>query len=203
MNPRTFLSLSLKPWFFSLGTHLLFFLVLIFFGRTHVLDLTSIDLDSLPSPKISIGLNQPPPDEEWQNPQMINKPVPPIPKAQPKPEPAAAGPVGPPSPTGEEGTGTYKSIAQVGQLPRFINQVKPEFPESAKLADITGVVILQVDIDATGAVKKVGLIQGLGYGCDEAAIQALTQSTFAPGYDGGLPVPVKGLTVRYRFKWND
>jgi protein TonB len=66
-----------------------------------------------------------------------------------------------------------------------------------------GVVILQVDIDATGAVKKVDLVQGLGYGCDEAAIDALWRTTFRPALSGDLPVPVHGLRIPYRFELSE
>jgi protein TonB len=98
------------------------------------------------------------------------------------------------------GTGPYRSIAEVSRMPRFINQVKPVFPDAAKRANIEGVVILQVDIDATGAVKMVQLIQGLGYGCDEAAVAAIHESTFSPAYAGDEPVPCR-VTQSYRFKF--
>jgi hypothetical protein len=47
------------------------------------------------------------------------------------------------------------------------------------------VFILQVDIDATGGVKKVDLIQALGYGCDESVRAVFQLSTFAPASAGG------------------
>jgi protein TonB len=86
-------------------------------------------------------------------------------------------------------------------LPNFVTQVKAVYPEAAKRANIEGVVILQVDIDATGAVKMVRLIQGLGYGCDEAALSAAQQSVFSPAYAGDEPVPVR-LRIPYRFKFD-
>ncbi len=79
--------------------------------------------------------------------------------------------------------------------------MKAVYPEAAKRANIEGVVILQVDIDATGAVKMVQLIQGLGYGCDEAALAAAQQSLFAPAYAGDEPVAVR-LRIPYRFKFD-
>lgn len=146
--------------------------------------------------------SQPPEDEEWQKPQTLKRILPPpLPKPLPKPEPQAAPAPGPAGPSGDAETGVYKSIAQVSQLPHFINQVKAQYPEAAKHANIEGVVILQVDIDATGAVKKVDLIQGLGYGCDESALAAVQQSTFTPALAGGEPVPVR-LRIPYRFKFD-
>ena len=143
--------------------------------------------------------SQTPEDEEWQKPQTLKRILPPPPpKPLPKPEPQAAPAQGPAGPSGDAGTGVYKSIAQVSQLPHFINKVKPQYPEAANRANIEGSVILQVDIDATGAVKKVDLIQGLGYGCDEAAVAAMQQSTFTPAYAGTKPVPVR-FRIPYRF----
>ena len=102
--------------------------------------------------------------------------------------------------TESQGAGDFHSTAQVTQLPHFLYQVKADYPETAKRANIEGVVILQVDIDAAGGVKKVGLIQGLGYGCDEAALSAAQRSTFSPALAGGEPVPVR-IRIPYRFKF--
>ena len=201
MRTRTFLSLPFTPWSLSLGIHLTFFLALVFLGRNHLLDLTIIDLDLSSASKISMVQSQPPVDEEWQKPQALKHRLPPPPpKPQPKPEPVTAPAPGTVGPGGDTGTGVYKSIAQVSQLPHFINQVKAQYPEAGKRASIEGVVILQVDIDATGAVKKVDLIQGLGYGCDESALAAVQQSTFTPALAGGEPVPVR-FRIPYRFKF--
>jgi len=62
------------------------------------------------------------------------------------------------------------------------------------------VVILQVDIDATGGVKKVELVQGLGYGCDDSALSAAQKSTFSPAMAGTEPAPVR-IRIPYRFKF--
>jgi TonB family protein len=155
-----------------------------------MVDMTLIDLDMVSEvSKNSAARIQPPENEEWQNPTRIKRFQsfpPPKPKPQLKPEGA--------------GNGEYRSPAQVSQLPHFQNEVKAVYPEAAKRANIEGVVILQVDIDASGAVKKVDLIQGLGYGCDEAAIAAVGRSTFTPAYAADQPVPVR-IRIPYRFKF--
>jgi protein TonB len=171
-------------------------------GRTHVLDLTLVELNLAPS-SLSVVQSQPPLDEEWRYPQTFQRVPPPPPKAIPKPEPPPqAAPIPAAGTSGDQGAGTFRSVAQVSQLPHFTNQVKAQYPEVAKHTGIEGVVILQVDIDATGAVKKVELIQGLGYGCDEAAIAAIQQSTFSPALAGREPVPVR-FRIPYRFKIED
>jgi protein TonB len=138
-----------------------------------------------------------PEDELWQKPFFKHRAVPP-PLIEKKREPSLS--PGPNLTTGN-GTGPYRSLAEVSRLPHFLNQIKAVYPDAAKRANIEGVVILQVDIDATGAVKMVQLVQGLGYGCDEAALAAAQESTFSPAYAGEDPVPVR-LRIPYRFKFD-
>jgi len=182
MRPRTFLSVPMKPWSLSAGIHLSFFVGLLLLGRARTFDLTLINLDTA-SPQTQ-ALQQE--DEEWQKP-MTHRKVP----LSPAPKPTVVPNVS---------TG-FRSIAQVSQLPHFKTEIKAQYPEAAKRANIEGVVILQVDIDATGAVKMVQLIQGLGYGCDEAALAAVQQSSFTPAYAGDEPVPVR-IRIPYRFKFD-
>ena len=188
MRAPTFLSLPLKPWSLSAGIHLVFFAALLLFGRARTVDLSLINLDLSPISSLQAQVRQPE-DEEWQKPMMRKRVLPPqVPL--PKPQPAVV-----------SGNGNgYRSIAQVSQLPRFKSETKAQYPDAAKRANIEGVVILQVDIDATGAVKMVQLVQGLGYGCDEAALQAVQNSTFTPAYAGDQPVPVR-IRLPYRFKF--
>lgn len=160
------------------------------------LNLSILDLSGANSP-ISLA----PPvaeDEVWQKPFFKHRAVP-VKKTEKKPVPPPSPSAGPSDYPGN-GAGPYRSLAEVSRLPRFITQVKAVYPEAAKRANIEGVVILQVDIDATGAVKMVRLIQGLGYGCDEAAMAAAQQSVFSPAYAGDEPVPVR-LRIPYRFKF--
>lgn len=182
MRSRTFLSVPMKPWSLSAGIHLSFFVGLLLLGRARTLDLSLIDLD-MSSPQARTVRQE---DEEWQKP-MTHRKVSRVPVPKPLVEPNV-------------GAG-FRSIAQVSQLPHFQTEVKAQYPEAAKRANIEGVVILQVDIDATGAVKMVQLIQGLGYGCDEAALAAVQQSSFTPAYAGDEPVPVR-IRIPYRFKFD-
>ncbi len=198
MRSRIFLSLPLGPWGVSLMAHLLFFAILLFVGRTQTLDLSVFQLD-LSGANSPVALAAPVPEDElWQKPFFKHHPPPPqFPEKKPVPPPSLS-----PGPSDlGTGSGPYRSIAEVSRLPHFINQVKALYPDAAKRANIEGVVILQVDIDATGAVKMVQLVQGLGYGCDEAALAAAQQSTFSPAYAGEEPVPVR-LRIPYRFKFD-
>jgi len=139
-------------------------------------------------------------EEEWRQPDTFLRMIP-LAQAPPKPVPAAVT-VPIPANNGGDGPVVYESASEVGQLPRFKTQVQALYPETAKRANIEGVVILQVDIDAAGEVKKVVVVQSLGYGCDEAAVAAVQQSSFFPAVTNGQPVPVH-LEIPYRFKFDN
>ena len=57
-------------------------------------------------------------------------------------------------------------------------------------AKVEGEVLLLIEIDETGAVTYVEVLQGLGHGLDEAAAEAARQFTFSPAEDPSGPVPV-------------
>jgi len=208
MRPKghaSFLSLSWRSWSLSLGLHLLAGTTLLFLGRAKALDLTLVNLDLAPSLSLA-PTNPAEQDETWRNPGSTPHPKPVPVQLPPKPAPpAAASSTVPAAATGGEGKEAgFRSIAQVSQLPHFNVQVKADYPEAAKRANIEGTVILQVDIDATGTVKKVEVVQGLGYGCDEAAVEAMQKSNFTPALGAlGEPVPVQHVRIPYRFKIED
>ena len=97
--------------------------------------------------------------------------------------------------------GPVRSVAEVSQLPHFKVQVQAVYPEAAKHSGVEGVVMLQVDLNSEGQVMDVQVIKGIGFGCDEAAVNAMKQSIFTPAYEGLIPVPVR-IKIPYRFKIN-
>ena len=193
VKQHQFLSLGWRPWFLSLGVHLLAVATLLFVARPRLLDLTLVTLDFTP-----VQIQAPPPEKQpediWQYPTLR--------RPRPQPPPPPKEPTPPPAPSAGQGNAAVRSIAQVSQLPRFVTQIKAVYPESAKHSNIEGVVVLQVDIDATGKIMNVEVAQSLGFGCDEAALEALKQSTFTPAYDGTEAVPVR-IRIPYRFKFTD
>ncbi len=93
-------------------------------------------------------------------------------------------------------------LSEATRLPRFINKVIPRYPELAKRAGKEGVVILEAEIGTDGTSRNIKVIQGIGYGCDEAAITALRSSRFFPAYKGNSAVVVK-IQIPYRFKFEE
>jgi protein TonB len=75
---------------------------------------------------------------------------------------------------------------------------KAVYPSQAKANNIQGTVYILAFIDERGNVKKTSLIKGIGYGCDQSAIQAVKSSRFEPGILHGKTVKVQ-LTVPVMF----
>lgn len=75
----------------------------------------------------------------------------------------------------------------------IINE-KAVYPPQAKANNIQGTVYVLAFIDERGYVNKISLIKGIGYGCDQAAMQAVKSTRFEPGILHGMTVKVQ-LTV--------
>ena len=58
-------------------------------------------------------------------------------------------------------------------------------------AGVEGDVIVEVTIDAQGAVIEHRLLQGLGHGIDERVIAVLREWRFRPATKNGVPIPSK------------
>lgn len=71
--------------------------------------------------------------------------------------------------------------------PRPRNVPQPGYTDAARAAAIEGKVRVQLTVDETGHVVSVKLLQGLGYGLDEAALAAARQAEFEPAVRCGRP----------------
>ncbi len=72
--------------------------------------------------------------------------------------------------------------------PQLIYKVEPEFSEEARKAKHQGVVVLAIEVDASGHVRNVHVRQSLGLGLDEKAIEAVSHWRFRPAILDGKPV---------------
>lgn len=85
------------------------------------------------------------------------------------------------------------------EAPEKIVNVPPQYPELARRARLSGVVILEAIIDREGNVKDATVLRGLGLGLDEAAMSAVQQWKYTPTFYNGRPVEVL-LTVTVQFQ---
>lgn len=67
---------------------------------------------------------------------------------------------------------------------------KPKYPDEAKAAHIQGTVVLQVVIDQRGIPTQIGVLSPLGFGLDEAAMDAVAMWRYSPTKLDGKPVDV-------------
>lgn len=77
--------------------------------------------------------------------------------------------------------------------------VEARYPPEALASGIEADVILQVDIDESGKVANVTVLQGAGMGFDEAAVEAVRAFEFEPAEVDGRPAPVR-LEYVYHFR---
>ena len=86
--------------------------------------------------------------------------------------------------------------------PRLVKFVEAEFPASEAKAGRGATVVLQISIDATGAVADVTVQESAGPAFDAPALAAVKQFAFEPAIVDGKPIPVK-ITYRYVFKFEE
>ncbi|MDZ7683052.1 MAG: energy transducer TonB [Fodinibius sp.] len=94
----------------------------------------------------------------------------------------------------------------VEQMPELIGglaglQRSISYPEMARRAGIEGKVTVQFIVTEDGTVENPRVIRGIGGGCDEEAIRAVTQAKFKPGRQRGKAVRVQySLPVVFRLQ---
>lgn len=71
--------------------------------------------------------------------------------------------------------------------PKPRNVPQPVYTDRARAASVEGKVRVELTVDETGRVVNVRVLQGLGYGLDEAAVAAAQSATFEPAVRCGKP----------------
>jgi periplasmic protein TonB len=72
--------------------------------------------------------------------------------------------------------------------PKRLVPVQAKYTREGQLAEIEGLVRVQVTIDESGKVIAARVLSGLGYGLDESALEAAKKCTFEPATLCGRPV---------------
>ncbi len=85
----------------------------------------------------------------------------------------------PPPPPVEEFEVVERMPELIGGLAAIQRAVR--YPASAKEAGIEGRVIVQFIVDEQGRVVDPVVVRGIGAGCDEEAVRAISQVRFRPG----------------------
>jgi TonB family protein len=82
--------------------------------------------------------------------------------------------------------------------PEYKFRVEPLYPVIAKNVKIEGEVVLEATINEQGIPLDIVALTNLGFGLEEAAIEALKRTTFYPAMKDGEMIS-KQVTLRYRF----
>jgi periplasmic protein TonB len=99
---------------------------------------------------------------------------------------------------GGTGGGPFRPGSGI-EAPRLLREVKADYTEDARRRGITGEVVMEIVVARDGSVGDVKILQRLGTGLDERAVQAVRQWRFAPATRKGLPVDVL-VEVAVEFK---
>jgi TonB family protein len=90
------------------------------------------------------------------------------------------------------------------KAPVAVVHVNPIYPEEARQARVSGIVILETVIDRNGVVKDVRVRKPLPFGLSEAAVDAVKQWSFKPGTFKGEAVDVVfNLTINFKLDSDD
>lgn len=82
--------------------------------------------------------------------------------------------------------------------PRLLRFVPADYPPDAARQGLEAEVVLRIDIDATGRVVDVQVVEPAGNGFDELALAACRQFEFAPAQRAGQAIAAR-ILYRYRF----
>jgi protein TonB len=86
----------------------------------------------------------------------------------------------------------------VSQMPVLIGDFRVPYPPAAKKAGVSGGVILELLIDQAGSVRQATVLDGPGFGLNEAALEAARKLKFKPARIEQQSVAVK---IRYAYRF--
>jgi protein TonB len=85
------------------------------------------------------------------------------------------------------------------EKPRVLRKVHPKYPATARRAEKEGLVTLEFTVEVDGKVADIKVVRSMiGFGFDEAAIEAVKKWHFTPAKKGGEAVPIRvRLPIRF------
>ena len=85
--------------------------------------------------------------------------------------------------------------------PKLIHSVRPQYPDLAQMAHLSGIVILEALVDAKGHVESVKVLRSRPI-LDDAAVEAVKQWRYKPLLLNGVPTRFL-LTVTVQFNFTE
>ncbi|MBI3493084.1 MAG: energy transducer TonB [Acidobacteria bacterium] len=90
---------------------------------------------------------------------------------------------------GGTGGGPYRPGSGIDP-PRLLREVKADYTEDARQRGLSGDVVMEIVVRRDGSVGDVKILQGLGGGLNDRAVQAVRQWRFSPAHKQGEAVDV-------------
>lgn len=90
-------------------------------------------------------------------------------------------------------SGVQVAQQKLTRTPQIISQVEPQYSEAARRAHIQGYVRLRIDVGLDGRPSNIRVVQPMGMGLDENAIEAVKRWRFRPALIGDKPVVAPAL----------
>ncbi|MGD0940920.1 MAG: energy transducer TonB [Terracidiphilus sp.] len=91
------------------------------------------------------------------------------------------------------------SIGDSIKAPILVQSAAAEFTDEARRGKHGGVCIVSFVVDRDGKPQDVRIVEKLGYGLDQKAIEAVKRYQFKPAIKDGRPIPVT-LTTEVEFR---
>ena len=83
--------------------------------------------------------------------------------------------------------------------PILVYKIDPDYADEARRSKVSGKVMLRIVVDAKGVTSNIVVVQPLGFGLDERAVEAVKHWRFRPGLKNGNPVAVEAVVeVNFR-----
>ena len=107
---------------------------------------------------------------------------------------------------------TYITLLQEGEKksyrppiadgrPLLLQWVTPRYSNEGRKNKINGVVKVRVEILVDGSIGEIEMVQGLGYGLDEKALEAARALVFLPARQDGRFIPSRqALAIEFNIK---
>ena len=102
-------------------------------------------------------------------------------------------------PGSDPGVGIVYSPGRGIVAPVLVSAPEAEFSDEARRQKYQGVCLISLIVDTHGNPRNPRVVQRLGMGLDEKALEAIGRYRFKPGTKDGRPVPVE-ITVEVDFR---
>ncbi len=171
-----------------------------FNGDVAYADIDVVDVTATGAPQLDVattGTSTAPSLTETTT--SAHPPIPPVAASTAEPPAVEAQPVAAPVPARSDLTGVYTAVPPGGTQPDEIDRVIPRYPTAARLAGVSGSVVIRGIVRRDGRIDNVEVIRDLPGGLGDAAREAVQRWRFRPATYRGEPIDVY-YTVTVNFK---